>query len=147
MADYSVVLARSASPSLSVGNINVTSTLRRVHLFDFIIGHEAAGDSPFAWLLQRTTANGTRTAYTPQPTNPADGASSFAAGENHTVDATYEANKNMLRIPLNQRGAMRWVAAKESAQIVIPAVLDAGLGVKTPVAGAVAVSTTLQVTE
>jgi hypothetical protein len=148
MADYSVILSKAAaSAAASVGNVNVTATLRRLKIYDIVIGHEAAGDSPFAWLFQRTSANGTRTAVTPTTLNSADGTSSFAAGENHSSEPTYTAGANLLRIPLNQRATFRWVASKPDARIVVPAVLDAGVGAKTPLAGAVGVSTTLMIEE
>ena len=48
-------------------------------------------------------------------------------GENHTVEPTYTAAKELLEVPLNTRATFRWAAAPGS-ELVIPATNDAGIG-------------------
>lgn len=148
MGKYSVEMQRTASNTLSVGNITSDATTpRRLKLFDLMFGAEGTpADNPFLWQVQRCTTAGTASAVTPQPIDPADAAALFDAAENHTVDPTLTANAILLNIPLNQRASFRWVASPGS-ELVVPATANNGLAVRTPTSSAVAVTATLHVEE
>lgn len=148
MARYAIDLRRTASTTASVGSVTADATRpRRFKLYDWVFGSEASpADNPFLWLIQRCTAAGTSTAVVPQPLDPADAATEMDAGENHTVEPTYTAAAILLHIPLNQRATFRWVAAP-GGEIVAPATASNGIGVQTPTASAVAVTSQLHVEE
>ncbi len=148
MAGYSVTLQRTGSTSASLGSLSAPgSSMRRVKIYDAIFGSEATpADNAFLWQYQRTTAAGTSTAVTPQPLDPADAACAAVAGQNHTVEPTYTANAILLTVPLNQRPTFRWVA-KDGKELVIPATANAGIGIKTPTASAVAITNNLMFEE
>ena len=143
MAKYAVEMNRTASTTLSVGNITADATRpRRGKLYDLMFGSEATpADNVFLWQVQRCTTAGTATGVTPQALDPADAATEADAAETHTVDPTLTASAILLSIPLNQRASYRWVAAPGS-EIVYPATASNGLAVRTPTATAVAVTAT-----
>lgn len=143
MAKYAVEFNRTASTTLSVGNITADGTRpRRGKLFDLMFGSEATpADNVFLWQVQRCTTAGTATGVTPFALDPADAATEADAAENHTVDPTLTANAILLSIPLNQRASYRWVAAPGS-ELVYPATASNGLAIRTPTATAVVISAT-----
>ena len=143
MARYSVLMQRTASPTLSVGGIQAPGAgMRRFELYELVIGSEAAGaDNPFLWQVQRSTTAGTSTAVTPLALNPADAAAVTVGGSNFTVDPTLTAAALPLSIPLNQRATFRWVAAPRGG-IIVAATANAGLAIRTPTSSAVAVTCT-----
>ena len=148
MARYAVELNRTASTTLSVGNVTADATRpRRGKLYDLAFGSEATpADNVFLWQVQRCTTAGTATGVTPQALDPADAATEMDAAENHTVDPTLTANAILLSIPLNQRASYRWVAAP-GGELIFPATASNGLAVRTPTATAVAISATVHVEE
>ena len=148
MSKYATQLNRTASTTASLGTFGADATRpRRGKWYDAIIGSEAApADNAFLYLFQRCTALGTSTAVTPQPLDPADAATEADAGENHTVEPTYTANAVLLALPLNQRATFRWVAPA-GGELVYPATASNGLGVQTPTASAVAITSTIYVEE
>mgnify|MGYP003393850304 CR=1 FL=1 len=148
MAAYSVDLTRTASASASVGTIVADAARpRRGKWYDIILGAEATpADNAFRYVLQRCTAAGTATAVTPQPLDPADAATEADAGENHTIEPTYTAAALLLVVALNQRATFRWVASP-GGELVYPATASNGIGVATPTASAVAVSSTIHFVE
>lgn len=148
MANYAQEFNRTASTTLSVGNVTADATRpRRSKFYDLMFGSEASpADNPFLWQIQRCTTAGTSTAVTPSPLDPADAATETDAGENHTIDPTLTANLILLSIPLNQRATFRWVAAPGS-ELVIPATASNGLAIRTPTSSAVAVTATVQFQE
>lgn len=147
-AKYAIDFQRTASTTASVGNISAPATgMRRIRVYFAQYGCEGdAADNEYRWLLQRTTANGTRTAVTPQPLDPADAASAATAGENHTVEPTYTAGEILLHTPLNQRATYQWYAPP-GGELVIPATANYGLGLQTPVATALVVTAQFHVEE
>jgi hypothetical protein len=148
MAKYAVELNRTASTSLSVGNITADGTRpRRSKVYDLTMGSEAApADNVFLWQAQRCTTAGTATVVTPSPLDPADAATESDAAENHTSDPTLTAGAILLSIPLNQRASYRWVAAP-GGELVIPATANNGLAFRTPTSTAVAVTATVHFDE
>lgn len=148
MAAYAVEMNRTASTSLSVGNVVADATRpRRGKFYDLIMGSEASpADNAFLWQVQRCTTAGTSTAVTPQPLDPADAATESDAGENHTIDPTLTANAILLSIALNQRATFRWVASP-GGELTYPATASNGLAIRTPTSSAVAVTATLHYVE
>jgi len=149
MARYAVEMNRTASTSLSVGNITVDATTpRRIKLYDILLGSEATpADNAFLWQLQRSTSVGTGSSVTPTALDPADAASLFDAVENLTVDPTLTAGAILMSLPLNQRASFRWVAAPGS-ELVAPATANNGIAIRTPTAtGLVAITSTAYIDE
>lgn len=142
------ILRRTASTSASVGSIGANATRpRRMQWYDIVVGSEAAAaDNPFLWVFQRCTAQGTSTAVTLQPLDPADAATESTAGQNHTVEPTYTATQILLDIPLNQRSTFRWIA-QEGGRLITPATASNGLGIATPTASALVVTSTVHACE
>lgn len=148
MAAYAVEMNRTASATLSVGNVVADATRpRRGKFYDLIMGSEAApADNAFLWQVQRCTTAGTSTAVTPQPLDPADAATESDAGENHTIDPTLTAGAILLAIAMNQRATFRWVASP-GGELTYPATASNGLAIRTPTSSAVAVTATLHYAE
>ena len=148
MAKATVRMQRTASTSLSVGNITAPGAgMRRIKLLKGVFGAEGAvGDAVFLWLMTRCTTTGTRTAVTPRLTDLADAALVATAGENHTVDPTYTSGEFVDSVPLNQRGTFHWFPPP-GGEPVIPATASAGIGFQTPTSGAVAVTASVMVEE
>lgn len=148
MAGYAVDLQRTASLTLSLGNITApAASMRRIRVSDFMVGQEGTvGDAPTLYTVQRCTTTGTRSAVTPQPLDPADAACVATAGENHSVEPTYTANAILLNVALNQRATFRWVAAP-GGELVIPATANNGIGIKTPVSALVLTTATVHFQE
>lgn len=136
MAKYSAEINRTADAAKTVGSLSSDATTpRRSKLYEIICGCEAApDDKAFKWTVTRTTAAGTSTPVTLFSLDAADAACLSDVGENHSVEPTYTGAEG-LSIPLNQRATFRWVA-KEGGEIIIPATANAGLGIRTPTAGA-----------
>jgi hypothetical protein len=146
--NMTVILRRTASTIASLGSIGAFATRpRRLEIYDCLFGSEAAAaDNPFLYVLQRCTAQGTSTAVIPQPLDPADAATEQTAGQNHTVEPTYTAAQILLEIPLNQRATFRWIAT-EGGRLVTPATGANGIGIATPTAAAVVVTSTIFINE
>lgn len=141
MANYAIVLARTASTTASLGSYGASATRpRRMETYDIMLGSEAAAaDNPFLYLLQRCTAQGTSTAVVPLPIDPADAATEATAGQIHTVEPTYTAAAVLMRVALNQRATFRWVAT-EGGRLVYPATASNGIGIATPTSSAVVIT-------
>lgn len=148
MAKYAVQANRTASTTASLATIGADATRpRRGKFYDVIFGSEASpADNAFLYLVQRCTALGTSTSVTPQALDPADAATESDAGEAHTIEPTYTAGAVLLAIALNQRATFRWVAAP-GGELTYPATASNGLGVQTPTASAVAISSTIHYDE
>lgn len=148
MARYAVEMNRTASTTASLGTVGADATRpRRGKLYDVIFGSEASpADNAFRYIIQRCTALGTSTSVTPEPIDPADAATESDAGENHTIEPTYSANKIVLAIGLNQRATFRWVAAP-GGELVYPATASNGFGIQTPTSSAVAITATVHYEE
>ena len=148
MAAYAVEMNRTASTTASLGSITADATRpRRGRWYDLTLGAEASpADNAFRYIIQRCTAAGTSTAVTPQALDPGDASTESDAGENHTVEPTYTANAILLAVAINQRATYRWVATP-GRELVYPATASNGLGIQTPTAGLVAITTTVHYVE
>lgn len=148
MAQYTVVLTRTANASFSLGEVSAGATPRRGFLYEFLLGSEATpGDNAFLWDIQRNTAVGTGSAVTPQSIDPGDTvASNATAQQNMTIEPTFPPT-HLVRLALNQRATFRWVA-QPGSELVYPATQNNGITFTTPTVGsAVAISGTLFVRE
>lgn len=108
----------------------ITSTAAiQPKLYDIVIGSVATpADNACEYFIQRSTAAGTSTAFTPVSLDPTDAAATATSGVNHTVEPTYTASSIPLRFAANQRATFRWVAAPGS-EIKMPSTAANGLGV------------------
>lgn len=137
MARYGSAMQKATTnvaDTAGVGSIeNPGSGPRRIALYDLIFGADGApADNNFRVDVQRATASATGTSVTPNALDPADPAANTETLENVTAGAS-TANAVPLSFPLNQRATFRWVAAPGS-EIIIPAAIDNGLRINTPVA-------------
>jgi hypothetical protein len=148
MARFSVEMRRTASATLELGSMIADATRpRRGKVFFATFGSEAApADNAFLYQVQRCTTGGTSTAVTPQALNPADAATEFDAGQNHTVNGTLTANAFVLQVPLNQRSTFRWEAGIYG-ELIWPATASNGFGILTPTSSAVVITATIHVDE
>lgn len=109
--------------------IGVTSaTTIRPHLYTVILGSGATpADQAFNVALQRYTAAGTSTAFTPIAHDPASPAALAAAGYNHTVEPTYTASAYLMWASFNQQATFTWAVDPEFG-LVMPATAANGIG-------------------
>lgn len=128
--------ATNTSSYKSVASLVGSATIAP-KLYDLTIGANAVpADNTLVWLMQRMTADGTGTSYTPVSISQNPGiatpiAAASASKVNHTVEPTYTANANLIGpLPLNQRAAYRWVAAP-GGEIVVPAIATNGVGLQS----------------
>lgn len=79
--------------------------------------------------VKRTTGVGTEgSGKTPNPLDPETVASSFDAGEGHSVEPTEAANSELLAFSLNQRATFSWLA-NPGSEIILPATTNNGASV------------------
>lgn len=110
-----------------------SGTLKRAKIYEIIVGaagNPNATDTYIQWDISRITASGAGayTAWTPTALDPADSAAIVVAGINATAEATtVTANSSLFNVGVNQRGSLRWVAAQESQNIIMPATASNGL--------------------
>ena len=149
MAKYSVVLARTASATLSVGNvIGNASTAHRMKFFRLAFGASGTpADTAFLVQLQHCTDAGTATSVTPQKLDPGDRAAQSTAGENHTVDPTLTAGAIPFSRGVHTRTGLELFLGP-GYEIVTPATTTDGLALRTPTAGStIAVNATIHYEE
>jgi len=111
------------------------ATPNRGKLYDFMIGTDGTpADNAMDFDVSRMTVDGTGTANTPLPLDPADAASTTTAKTNYTAEPTVTANSSMFFLGLNQRASYRWVCAPGS-EILWPATTANGLVIRAKSAG------------
>lgn len=116
-----------SSSNITVIGLTSATTVRPM-LYDMFFGtYDTPADVQFLFTLQRYTAAGTNTSFTPIALDPADPAALASIGYNHTAEPTYTANAILLVVPLNLRSTQRWVAAPGS-EFKAPATAANGLG-------------------
>lgn len=121
--------------------VGVTSTAAiRPAIYDILISSVATpADNAGDWQFQRHTAAGTSTGFTPVALDPGDPASTASAGFNHSVEPTYTANAVPLRVAVNQRNTLRWVA-RDGSELKMPATAANGLSLLSNAVGGAAVA-------
>jgi hypothetical protein len=135
MAQYFVLGKQTGVTSAykTAAQMNATGTNKRGKVVDIMIGAASnpnATDTYVQWDVSRITATGAGayTAFTPNPTDPADGAAVNVSGVNATAEATtITANSSIWNETVNQRGAFRWQAVQESQALIWAATAGTGL--------------------
>jgi hypothetical protein len=111
-----------------------TATLRRGYVFEIAVGADGAPnatDCAIVWDLSRQTADGTATAVTPNPLDPADTAAGTVSVANATAEGTITANSAVFDLAANQRASYRWVVNPGGpGELVIPATNLAGFALR-----------------
>lgn len=116
----------SAKTLWSIGS----TTAVRPRVYDFIIGSDATpADVALRFFVQRCTAQGTNTSWTPVALDSGDPASTTTSGVNHSAEPTYTANALLIDIAMNQRSTQRWVASP-GGEFVCPATSANGVGLQ-----------------
>jgi hypothetical protein len=107
-----------------------TGALRRGKVYDVLIGTNGTpADNYLQWDISRMTADGTGTAVTPQPLDPADVAALATAKNNYSAEPTITAGSSLFNVGVNQRASYRWVAAPGS-ELLFPATANNGLALR-----------------
>lgn len=132
MGKYNVNGSATNTDNTTMGYLSAAATTpRRSKIYDAILGSIVAPvDQACGYEFSRITAENATpggTLLTPGPTDPADGAATNKPRSDPN-EPTY-AGGIVLYIPLHQRPTMRWVAAKEGAELISPAVADDGIGI------------------
>jgi hypothetical protein len=127
---YAVNGFNTVGTNRTLAGVTSAATVRPV-IYDLVVGCDATpADQATRFAVQRFTAAGTSTAFTPVAVDPGDPASLAAGGVNHTAEPTYTANAVLLTISLNQRATFRWVAAP-GGELKMPATAANGLGLQS----------------
>jgi len=133
MAKYAITGAQAAVSGSYKTVLDVFATsgsLRRGKVFDVLIGTNGTpADNYLQWDISRMTADGTGSAVTPNPLDPADVAALATAKSNYTAEPTIAANSSLFNVGVNQRASYRWVAAPGS-ELLFPAVAGNGLALR-----------------
>jgi hypothetical protein len=136
MATYQINGNQSAVASTAKGTMALwtVTTLRRLKIYEFDVGASAApatNDCNINIVLSRSfsTSLVAGTSYTPNPTDPADGAGAAVSLINITTELV--AGSISTGLPeynngMNQRNTIRWVAAQESQFLISQAVSLSG---------------------
>jgi hypothetical protein len=135
VANYAVTLQRTLSTTASIGTVTAPSsgTPRRGKVYSITLGSEATpADTGILFQVQRVTAPGTGgTAPVPQALDMADSAAISVANQAPTAEPTYTGSAVVLSVPFNQRSTIVWTA-RPGKELVYPATLNYGLGLRTP---------------
>ena len=133
MATYAVPGFQGTMSTAYKGSVACwgSATPRRVKWYEVIAGavqNPNATDCAIQLDISRftTTTGLAGTAFTPNPTDPADAACQAVVAINLTVDPIVTANSSVLNFGLNQRGTTRWIPAQESQYLILAATAQAG---------------------
>lgn len=104
-----------------------SGSLRRGKVYDVLVGTNGTpADNYMEWDISAMTVDGTGTAVTPNPLDPADVACLATSKANYTAEPTVTANSSRFYVGVNQRASYRWVAAPGS-ELLYPATANNGL--------------------
>jgi hypothetical protein len=132
MAGYAVAneSAQQATAAAYKTQISVfnSATVRRIMLYEYMIGINGSppADNELEIDIARMTADGTGTAFTPNPLDPADAAALSTSKIGYTAEPTVTANSFLDYFAMNQRATVRWLAAPGS-ELIAPATAASGL--------------------
>ena len=130
MPKYAVEGNAATSTTLSTVaafNARTTTQLRRLKHYFVSIGFPGTpGDIEIEMIGQRYTADGTPSAVTPTPLDPADAAACGIGSEDNSVEPTYTAGEIWLSLPVHQRNTLVYYAPE--APFITPAADEDGLG-------------------
>lgn len=103
----------------------------RAQIYDLMFSTEGTpADNDVTYGCQRTTADGSDTAVTPEPLDPADPSSKMTCGEDASSEPTEESTIPILEVGVHQRGTFRWVAAP-GGEMIIAAVTANGIATQS----------------
>jgi len=104
------------------------ATARRGKLYEFMVGVNGSppADNELEIDTIRMTVDGTGTAFTPNPLDPADAAALATGKVGYTVEPTTTANTFLVYFAMNQRATVRWLAVPGS-ELIYPATTASGL--------------------
>jgi hypothetical protein len=126
---YSIEVQTPVASATKTALTVTGSTAIRPWFYDMEIGSSASpADNALTWYIQRSTAAGTSTAYTPPPVDPNDPPCTSTGGVAHSAEPTYTANKILFHAALNQRATHRFQFDPDGP-LMIPATSNNGLGV------------------
>jgi hypothetical protein len=135
MATYAVGGSQSTIASSYKGVVATwcSATLKRHKWYEFVLGATANPNATDTYvqfdisrLAQTTSLAGT--AFTPNPTDPADGTALTVAAVNETTEpASALISSTLFNTGINQRATTRWIAAQESQYLIAPATTINGL--------------------
>ena len=136
----------SGNGSVAVGTDKTLLTLQsaatiRPELYEFIIGCGATpADLTTIFHLERFTAAGTEgSGFTPFALHPSTAAATGDYGVGvFSVEPTYTASAILLRIAVNQRQTLRWVASGPYLGFYAPATAANGIGLQSQSSGGTA---------
>lgn len=139
MATYAVGGTQSTISSSYKGHVALiapASSPRRIKLYEYKIGATGNPNSTDTYLqfdisrLSQTTSLA-GSAFTPNPTDPADQASLTLANVNVTTEpASALIASSLDNFGINQRSTVRWIAAQESQNLIGPATSQNGLYIR-----------------
>src|SRR3990167_6747056 len=90
-------LTTSNATALTVGS-NAT-TAQKNEIFEYVLSITGTpADNAIIWTISRCTALGTATAQTAAALGDAERAAQAACGSNHTVEPTYAANTEVMKL-------------------------------------------------
>jgi hypothetical protein len=140
MSKYAAVCNQTNTVSSTIPMFNlVGAATRRLKVFELLFGCAVTpADEASKFVMRRTTTDGDPlTNFAPTKLDPAEGASIARLDLTWTggMEPGITANSDLLQIPLNQRATFRWLAAP-GAELIVPAVAEAGLALVSAVATA-----------
>jgi hypothetical protein len=135
MAGYQVMGSSGGSSVKTVVSMGVAaSSPQRAAVSSAYMGGTTVASAAFIWALQRLTAAGTGTSFTPTQDDPADAASTCTGQIALSVDPTLTANAFELWVPLYQNNSFRWVAENDRQRKMVPATASNGMALIVTVA-------------
>lgn len=124
---YAVTGSDTNTAGTTQAGITSTTAIRPILYMIQLSSVATPADNAAEYYVQRSTAAGTSTAFTPVALDPGDPASTASAGVNHSAEPTYTANAYLLRFAFNQRVTFQWVTPPEFG-LKMPATAANGLG-------------------
>jgi hypothetical protein len=129
MAKYAADGQDTNTAATTILGVDAGTTARRQKWAYITLGSDATpADNAAEYNVQRYTVDGTGTAVTPTPLDPADAAALAESSEAHTIEPTYTANLILLNFMANQRATFQWYAAP-GYEFITPATADNGAGI------------------
>jgi hypothetical protein len=135
MAGYTIAGASGGTSVKSVVALSAAaSTPNRGAVSSVEFGATTVVSAALQWILQRSTAAGAGTSFTPTTDDPGDAASNFTGLVALTSDPTLTANAYELFWPFYQNNSGRWVAENDRQRKMIPAVASNGMALIVSIA-------------
>jgi hypothetical protein len=122
--------AGTTSTKLSV----ISAATCQPKIYDWSVGASSAStpaDQATNYLIQRFTADGTGTSFTPIGIDPNAGTAGATSKVNYTTDsASYTAGAILMEIGLNMRATFRWISNPDG-ELICPSTAANGLGLRS----------------